>query len=83
MSRYSPVNWMPGSASLLVAIRDAQFRSVLESRAVATDKTPVRAREDADRPMHARRLPTRNGAQPIRRIGAAALTAFSAKSEKN
>ncbi|MDE0306886.1 MAG: transposase [Albidovulum sp.] len=47
--RYSPANWMPGSASLLAPIRDAQFRSILESRVIAMDETPIRAAERARR----------------------------------
>ena len=51
--RSSPANWMLRSASLSAPIYDAQFRSILESKAVAMDETPIRAgrtgpREDAD-----------------------------------
>ena len=43
MSRSSLTNWMLRSASLLAPVRDAQFRSILESRVIAMDETPIRA----------------------------------------
>ena len=43
ISRSSLTNWMLRSASLLTPICDAQFRSILESKAVAMDETPIRA----------------------------------------
>ena len=43
ISRSSLTNWMLRSASLLTPIYDAQFRSILESKVIAMDETPIRA----------------------------------------
>ena len=43
ISRSSLTNWMLRSASLLTPICDAQFRSILESKVIAMDETPIRA----------------------------------------
>ena len=43
VSRSSLTNWMLRSASLLAPVCDAQFRSILESKVIAMDETPIRA----------------------------------------
>ena len=43
VSRSSLTNWMLRSASLLAPVCDAQFGSILESKVIAMDETPIRA----------------------------------------